>query len=249
MRVESAAALLRDIAPATRVRGDSFFVAHAAPEADSAALVRLNLATRRADTVARVRVWTYHCSVDTLVGGVTRTRTVLEVLPNIDDWTVLADGTVAIVRGIDYHIDWIRPDGSRLSTPKIPIDWRRMTDDEKRQRVAAAKSDYEAAYPEAMTRGPNVIEFAPPSSLPDWLPPVSVGSMRSDRDGNVWILPSSSSYGGYPGFAFDVVNRSGQLVERVRLPRGRELAGFGPDGTVFMTVVDTAGTWVERARR
>jgi hypothetical protein len=52
-----------------------------------------------------------------------------------DEWSVLSDGTIAIVRVQDYHIDWIDPDGTKRSTPKMPIDWRRYTDAERMQRV------------------------------------------------------------------------------------------------------------------
>ena len=34
------------------------------------------------------------------------------------------DGSVAILRGRDYHIDWINADGSRVSSPKMPFDWK-----------------------------------------------------------------------------------------------------------------------------
>ena len=39
----------------------------------------------------------------------------------------------AVVRGHDYHIDWIAPNGATHSTPKLPFDWKRLTDEEKQQ--------------------------------------------------------------------------------------------------------------------
>src|SRR3954471_17567419 len=56
-----------------------------------------------------------------------------------DEWSVLSDGTIAIVRVHDYHIDWIDPDGTHRSSAKMAIDWRRYTDAEKVQRVDSIK--------------------------------------------------------------------------------------------------------------
>jgi hypothetical protein len=47
---------------------------------------------------------------------------------------------------------------------------------------------------------------------------------------------------------YDVVNRKGELVDRVQLPSFRTIAGFGP-GVVYMAVKDEAGiVHLERAR-
>jgi hypothetical protein len=44
---------------------------------------------------------------------------------------VLADGSIALLRGRDYHVDFIRPDGTRESGGKIPFEWRRLSDEDK----------------------------------------------------------------------------------------------------------------------
>jgi hypothetical protein len=78
----------------------------------------------------------------------------------VDEWAVLANGSVAFVRGHDYHIDWIQADGSATSTPKLPFDWKRETDDDKQKlgdSLRAAQNPLlEKGYPAAeMTiRGP-----------------------------------------------------------------------------------------------
>jgi hypothetical protein len=47
---------------------------------------------------------------------------------------------------------------------------------------------------------------------------------------------------------YDVVNRKGELVDRLQLPAFRTIAGFGP-GVVYMAVTDQAGVvHLERAR-
>jgi hypothetical protein len=47
---------------------------------------------------------------------------------------------------------------------------------------------------------------------------------------------------------YDVVNRGGQVTDRLQLPLNRTIAGFGP-GVVYMAVRDSiGGTHLERAR-
>jgi hypothetical protein len=46
-----------------------------------------------------------------------------------------------------------------------------------------------------------------------------------------------------------VVNRQGQLVERVQLPAGRSIAGFGPDGIVYLTAREGREVFLEKVRR
>jgi hypothetical protein len=84
--------------------------------------------------------------------------------------------------------------------------------------------------------------------LPDYVPPVlRTGTMRTDPDGNIWILPSTSSQSA-GGLLYDVINRKGEIFQRVRIPQGRALAGFGGKGVVYLTARDSSGTHVERAR-
>jgi hypothetical protein len=59
--------------------------------------------------------------------------------------------------------------------------------------------------------------------------------MRADPDNNLWILPTTSAQA-RGGYLYDVVNRKGEIVERVQFPEGRELAGFGPGGVIYMRV-------------
>ena len=59
--------------------------------------------------------------------------------PTPDDWAILSDGSLAIVRPNDYHIDWVYPDGRRVSTPKMPFDWRRLTDADKQAAKPAGR--------------------------------------------------------------------------------------------------------------
>src|SRR5207248_1451274 len=75
------------------------------------------------------------------------------------------------------------------------------------------------------------------TEMPDYLPAVerNVGSFRADADNRLWIRPkplAGAPRGGGP--VYDVVDRTGALIDRVQLPAGRTLAGFGLGGVVYV---------------
>jgi len=51
------------------------------------------------------------------------------------------------VRGRDYHIDFIQPDGSKKSTDKIAFDWKRLSDDDKLAVSRARKTELFLSQP------------------------------------------------------------------------------------------------------
>lgn len=170
-----------------------------------------------------------------------------------DAWAVLTDGTIAIVRVHDYHIDWVDPDGSRRSSPKMPVDWRRYTDSE-RTRVVDSVLKATDELIKSMQKGGagNMgqlkvdLGVVPDSEFPTYWPPVQPGAVLSDLEQNLWILPMTSTNAAN-GFTYDVINREGGLFERVQLPTGYVLAGFGPRRTAYMTRTENGKTILARA--
>jgi sugar lactone lactonase YvrE len=95
------------------------------------------------------------------------------------------------------------------------------------------------------------VSFVSPSDLPDYKPPFFANSVRADASGNIWVrtIPTRQMPGGP---VYDVINREGKLVDRVQVPEGRTIVGFGADGSVYLVTRDTTGTTptmtLERAR-
>jgi hypothetical protein len=87
------------------------------------------------------------------------------------------------------------------------------------------------------------LTFVSPSELPDYAPPFAAGAVRSDVEGNIWVRTSNVVNG---GSVYDIVNAKGVLSERVLLPAGRVIAGFGR-GMVYMGYRDGAGVRLEAA--
>lgn len=116
---------------------------------DSAPIVRVALATRAEDTVAFFRIPDTKLTVKKTDNGISATA-IINPLPVVDDWSLLPDGTVAVVRGRDFHIDWYHPDGTHTSTPKIPFDWQRLTDSSKAAVIDSARTVMEKVREERM---------------------------------------------------------------------------------------------------
>ena len=98
---------------------------------DSAPLLRLDLSARKLDTITMLRVAASNSRMAVDDQGKSKLLITVNPLPEADDWALMADGSVAVLRARDYHIDWIRADGTKESSGKVPFDWKRMSEDEK----------------------------------------------------------------------------------------------------------------------
>jgi len=259
---------------------------------DSAALVRFDLATRKVDTATFFKTPKINLEVTQSPEGGMRVMSRMNPLPQGDDWALLPDGTIALVRTRDFHIDWLGADGSVTSSPKVPFNWERLTDEGKVAFIDSAKVAIEkarasgqfigvagqqvtmradgagAARPQGagagaaagpgggnatVTFGPGAGPSGPvppltmiaPSDLPDYKPAFAPGSTRADAEGNLWIR-TSQNVDARP--VYDVINRKGELIDRVQLPANRTLAGFGQNGVVYLSVRDGTTAHLERAR-
>ncbi len=278
--------------------------------ADSVSILRADLDLRRVDTVGYLRrVLETNGGANVPPGGGRLTLTldangepvgvvqVINPLYYVDEFAVLSDGTIAIVRGSDYHVDWIHPDGAKSASPKLPFEWKRISDDEKKKIIdsvsahldsinawatrretgtalptdsiaaadSARKVDGDANCGTFMTMSDDngrvsipkfrcpperrlwPYKIVPPSENVDYYPPFRPGAAIADRDGNLWILPRTTSQSKNGELVYDVVNPKQGFVQRVRLPLGRSIAGFGKGGVVYLQVGDIRnGFFLER---
>jgi hypothetical protein len=106
-----------------------------------------------------------------------------------------------------------------------------------------------AATPPAAAVPPTPRPTTPisPLSVPDYIPPFGRDAVRADEDGRLWVkatptLPASA------GVAYDIIDGTGTLVDRVLIPDGKMLLGFGAGGIVYLTSRDGGVAKVERVR-
>lgn len=126
--------------PTLPARGPDGRIAGPPSFPDSAAVVRVDLATRKLDTVGFVRTPKVSLSMTQDGEGRVRITTKINPLQVVDDWAVLPDGTIALVRGNDFHVDWVAPDGTRRSSAKVPFEWQRLTDENKAAFIDSVKA-------------------------------------------------------------------------------------------------------------
>ena len=362
------------------------------PEPDSAFIVAIDIETRKIDTLGAIRIPKSLSNVRRTPSGGYNFYEVVNPMPSTDEWAVLSDGVVAFVRGVDYRIDYRHADGTWTSSPKLPFDWQRVTEEDKQKLIDSVKTEqrrssmgsyvssmirwvnqYGKAYPAdfkapdgyrvqaglsrdwklppgvefpanyifackpgetpTMTqapeqpatpagearpgesragdgrpgnarpgdgrpgnarpgdagqgRGPGGQRGGPPgggppggpqgipscipspvvvaggnapppptlresgvmsaSDLPDYRPPFATGAVRPDADGNLWIrtIPAKPTPG---GAVYDIVSRQGELTDRLQLPPGYSLAGFGKGRVVYLSMRDASGVHVARVR-
>jgi hypothetical protein len=116
---------------------------------DSAPVVRVDPATRKLDTLAMFRIPKVDINVSQGADGRISVQTKVHPMPTVDDWALLSDGSIAIVRGHDFHVDWVAADKQVTSSPKIPFEWQRLSDEDKEMIVDSARTAMEKQRQEA----------------------------------------------------------------------------------------------------
>lgn len=286
---------------------------------DSQPIVRADFDTRKVDTLGRVKVQSgSRAVVSQDPNGKMIAKTTINPLNTVDEWGVMSDGTIAFVRGQDYHIDFISPSGKVSSSARLPFDWKRLTDEDKQALVDSARNAIDKAVADARAKAPNeaaaqsaasmatmvalsgmmgmggggmggggamtsvsiagaggggrdiaigggagggamgmmamamptmITEFVPLKEIADYYPAIRSGAVKADLDGNLWILPTSSAQSKAGELIYDIVNNRGELTQRVRLPLGRSIAGFGHNGVLYLMQRDATGAWfLERSK-
>jgi hypothetical protein len=242
-----------------------------APDPEFVPLVRFNLATRRLDTASTILIYTPRI---VLLGrnakrndtSFTRTwlRTVLNPYPTVDDWAILSDGRLAIVRGRDYHVDFVDADSRITSGPKIDFPWRRLSDSDKVALLDSARvlrtrleSEPLGAASTRVVTGATPVQagdtappgdlYVAPEELPDYQPAFAAGGVRADADGHLWVrtIPPTATAG---GAIYDVIDGAGRLVDKVMVPRSAAIAGFAPNGVIFLARRDGKTLVLERVQ-
>jgi hypothetical protein len=84
------------------------------------------------------------------------------------------------------------------------------------------------------------VEMVAINELSDYKPVFGTSSVKADMDNRLWIrtIPTKPTPG---GAVYEVVDRQGKLVDRVQVPLGSTIAGFGAGGVVYLGMRDTAG--------
>jgi hypothetical protein len=223
---------------------------------DSSPIVRADLDARVIDTLSalKLNVSAPFKKLEVDDAGNVIMRMWVNLLGVDDQWALLSDGTIAVLSVQDYHIEWTDPDGKHRSTGKMPFDWKPLTDADKMRMIDSLRpllDQRNSVQPRTMNTpaGPRTarqqFEFLPLDKFGDYEQPVQTGAVKADRDAHLWILPRTS-LSAKDGLLYDVINRNGEIIERVQFPKGYALAGFGEHGVVYVVRLDGGKGLLER---
>ncbi len=204
---------------------------------DSLALVAFDSKTGGTIPVAHVRVagTTTLMDANPSTPGKMNARTKATPFPTIDDWVMMPDGTLAIVRGADLHIDWIAPDGKVRSTPPIPYARHAVTDSDKVVFMNLAHRSDSVMKNMAVSSMMTIVRLDP-DSFPRFKPPFATRGARAASDGTIWLPAKIISPGTADGYY--VIGPDGKIRELVHFPTGQRLLGFGK-GVVYVAYNDS----------
>lgn len=156
-----------------------------------------------------------------------------------DAWAVFNDGRMAIVRGANYAVEFIGPDGRSTGSVRIPYDRFPVTDADKKAEMDEAKRQMEEQGKAAQKMMPPGIsmefELLPPASWPDAYPPVAPLGALAAPGGELWVRRSIPIRVGRE--QWDVLDRTGKLVARWRLPAKTTIVAVG-QGVVYAVRTD-----------
>lgn len=215
--------------------------------ADSVPLLRLDRRTRRMDTLAYIVLPKSNTQVS---GGQGNMRVMVggaNPLTPRDEWAVFPDGRVAIARAATYHIEFIAPDGSKRSGPRIPYTPVRMNAAEIRYEeglrnaaranqmsISITNNNGQMSRSAQMGPGANAPPLEPLTDWPETKPAFRPGqaSVIARPNGELWVRRTENAQA--RGTLYDVINAQGTVAFQVRLEDGVTLVGFG-NNTIYTT--------------
>lgn len=204
--------------------------------ADSSAIERWERGARTRDTVA----WLLPPSDGSrrFVAGVgVMSSPSLRAFKTEDQWAVASDGGIAIVHWNPYRVDFVGPDGQLRRGAPISFDPIPVSAEHQRKFLL----DLERPGIVTTFRNGTVtthLRKPPPSrdpwEFPDHLPPFLPRAIAFSADGYLWIQRTTAANA--PP-VYDLINSRGMVDERVELPIGSRVVGFGA-GAVYIARVD-----------
>jgi len=221
---------------------------------DSAGVLRWDPVASKEDTVAKVKLEETSVSRS---GGPTNQSVTMRPRPltGRDGWAVDPDGRIGVVRLIDYHVEWIEPDGRVVRGPAVPYQPVRVGSAEKeayleqlgRSGLMVGVTNENGQIRTQMRRGGGRPSGLNANDLewPEVMPPFQPSGVFAAPWGELWVERAMPA--GAP-VTYDVFDRNARLVKQVTLPEGRRLLGFG-NGVVYAVRVDDLDlNYLERYR-
>jgi hypothetical protein len=211
--------------------------------ADSVPLIRWDRGSGKRDTLAWLRV-PQSTNQITSRGGRGNQQVSVRIgggppFNGADQMLVAPDGRVAIAHFDPYSIDFISASGQRTRGQPIRYDRQRISEGHKAEWREAQKSATGLQITnENGRRSANVVPGGatqdPEAWGGDYMPPFLQQALNFSNEGYLWVRRTGPA--GQPP-TFDVIDRAGNVVQRVVLPKRSRVVGFG-NGAVYTVRLD-----------
>ncbi len=208
--------------------------------ADSAPVMRYDRKTYKYDTLSFVTLPKNNASVQSRSSGGNQNVSVrvgaASPFPARDLWTALPNGSVAIVRVKDYHVDVIGPNRQVTRGPAVPFTPVKIGEAEKVEYRQSQTSNAPIAIMRTNDNGrvsTNASTLPPAEEPKEWpaTKPPFAGTVVAAPNGDIWVARSRPASDKIP--KYDVFNAAGRLTGQVLLPKDTRLLGFGAGGAIY----------------
>jgi hypothetical protein len=215
------------------------------PVASSAAanvlvLLRIDRATARVDTIARLRG---RGGAGRHLQQPTGNQPGVLILSNplaAEDMALLfPDGWIAVARVQPYRVEWRSPTGQWMTGTPLPF---RAVPTSTRERCAALER---LTGPRPGRCDPSILREWP-AHVPAFVPSASLPVLLAAPAGRLVIARTPTV--ATPGNHYDVVDRQGRLTATVALPPTEAIVGFGAS-SVYIIETDSLGLQILRRHR
>ena len=211
--------------------------------ADSVPMVRWDRASGKRDTLAWQRVPQGSSQISSRGGRGNMSVRIGGGPPfsGTDVMAVALDGRVAVAHHDPYRVDFVNEAGQRTRGQPIKYDKIKVSEGHKaewreRQRSATMMmvSNDNGRRSASVGANPNVQD--PENWGGEYMPPFlqTQNAVQFSNDGFLWVQRTGPA--GQPP-TYDVIDRAGNLVQKVVLPKKARLLGFG-NGAVYIARVD-----------
>lgn len=225
-------------------QGPPFRMTESGPQsADSVPMIRWTRSSGVRDTVAWLRL-PANANQITSRGGRGNQRVMVRIgggapFNGADQMVVGPDGRVAIVHHDPYSVEYVSETGQRTRGQPIRYERLRITEGHKaewreQQKSATGLMITNDNGRRSATMGPAGQTQDPEVWGGDYMPPFLGNAASFSNEGYLWIRRTGPA-GQAP--TYDVIDRAGNLVQKVVLPKRARLLGFG-NSAVYVARVD-----------
>lgn len=228
------------------IQGPPFRMTENGPQsADSVPMIRWERVSGKRDTLAWLRLPASANQV-TSRGGRGNQQVMVRMgggppFNGTDQMAVAPDGRVAVVHHEPYSVDFVSETGQRTKGQPIRYDKLRISEGHKqewrdRQKTATGMTITNENGRRSATMGPAGQTQDPETWGDEFMPPFlgNSNTLSFSNDGYLWVQRTGPA--GQPP-TFDVIDRAGNVAQRVVLPKRARLLGFG-NGVVYVARLD-----------